>query len=73
MVMWHLRSGRKSTSGRLRRLRKKRKMDRGSEFLEIRIGKEKKKKATKGIKKRIRKKKSMCASISKASTSVFWR
>ncbi len=44
MVMWHLRSKRKPTSGRLRRLRKKRKMDRGSEFLEIRIGKEKKKK-----------------------------
>ncbi len=43
MVMWHLRSKRKPTSGRLRRLRKKRKMDRGSEFLEIRIGKVKKK------------------------------
>lgn len=43
MVMWHLRSGRKPTSGKLRRLRKKRKMDRGSEFLEIRIGKEKRK------------------------------
>lgn len=43
MVMWHLRSGRKPTSGRLRRLRKKRRSDRGSEFLEIRIGKEKKK------------------------------
>jgi small subunit ribosomal protein S8e len=43
MVMWHLRSKRKPTSGRLRRLRKKRKMDRGSEFLEIRIGSEKKK------------------------------
>lgn len=43
MVMWHLRSKRKPTSGKLRRLRKKRKMDRGSEFLEIRIGSEKKK------------------------------
>ncbi len=43
MVMWHLRSKRKPTSGRLRRLRKKRKSDRGSEFLEIRIGSEKKK------------------------------
>lgn len=43
MVMWHLRSNRKPTSGKLRRLRKKRRSDRGSEFLEIRIGKERKK------------------------------
>jgi len=44
MVMWHLRSKRKPTSGRLGRLRKKRKMDRGSEFLEIKISKANKKK-----------------------------
>lgn len=43
MVMWHLNSRKKPTSGRLRKIRKKRKMDRGSEFLELRIGKEKKK------------------------------
>lgn len=43
MVIWHLRSNRKPTSGKLKRLRKKRRSDRGSEFLEIRIGKERKK------------------------------
>lgn len=39
MVKWHLRSRRTLTGKRLRRVRKKRKMDRGNEFLETRIGK----------------------------------
>ncbi len=39
MVKWHLRSRRTLTGKRLRRIRKKRKMDRGNEFLETRIGK----------------------------------
>ncbi len=39
MVKWHLRSRRTSTGKRLRKIRKKRKMDKGSEFLETRIGK----------------------------------
>lgn len=43
MAMWHLRSKRKPTSGKLKRLRKKRKADAGSRFLELRIGKAKKK------------------------------
>jgi len=38
MVKWHLRSERAPTGKRLRRIRKKRKMDRGSEFLETKIG-----------------------------------
>lgn len=40
---WHLRSRKKPTGGRLRRLRKKRRMDRGTKFLETRIDKPKKK------------------------------
>lgn len=39
MVKWHLRSKRTLTGSRLRRLRKKKKFERGSEFLETRIGK----------------------------------
>ncbi len=38
---WSLRSGRKPTGGRLHRLRKKRKNDRGRKFLETRIDKRK--------------------------------
>ena len=34
---WHLRSKRKATGGRLRSIRKKRKIDRGSKSLETRI------------------------------------
>jgi len=49
MVKWHLRSKRTLTGSRLRRLRKKKKYERGSEFLETRIGKRKvKTKKTKG-------------------------
>ena len=40
---WRLRSKKKATGGRLRDLIKKRKMDRGTKFLETRIGKPKKK------------------------------
>jgi small subunit ribosomal protein S8e len=43
MARWHLRPNRKPTSGLLNRSRKKRAYERGSEFLETRIGKEKKK------------------------------
>lgn len=39
MVKWHLRSKRALTGKRLRRVRKKRKMDRGDQFLETKIGK----------------------------------
>lgn len=39
MVKWHLRSRRTLTGKRLRRVRKKRKMDMGNEFLETKIGK----------------------------------
>ena len=39
MVKWHLRSRRTSTGSRLRNFRKKQKFERGSEFLETRIGK----------------------------------
>jgi small subunit ribosomal protein S8e len=39
MVKWHLRSRRALTGKRMRKVRKKRKMDRGNEFLETRIGK----------------------------------
>lgn len=39
MVKWHLRSKRAPTGKRMRSVRKKRKMDRGTEFLETRIGK----------------------------------
>jgi small subunit ribosomal protein S8e len=38
---WHLRSKRKPTGGRLRKSRKKRRLDRGSGFLETRIHKAK--------------------------------
>jgi len=38
MVKWHLRSRRGPTGKMIRRLRKKRKMDRGSEFIETKIG-----------------------------------
>ena len=38
MVKWHLRSRRALSGKRLRKVRKKRKMDRGNEFLETRIG-----------------------------------
>jgi len=49
MVKWHLRSRRTLTGSRLRKLRKKKKYERGSEFLETRIGKRKvKTKKTKG-------------------------
>lgn len=41
MVLWHLRSKRKSTGGKIRRLSKKKKYQRGSDFLEIRIGEKK--------------------------------
>ena len=36
---WHLRSKRKTTGGRLSKIRKKKKTDRGMHFLETRIGK----------------------------------
>ena len=36
---WHLRPGKKPTGGRLSTVRKKRKADRGMQFLETRIGK----------------------------------
>lgn len=39
MVKWHLRSRRSPSGKRLRRVRKKRKMDRGDEFLDTKIGK----------------------------------
>lgn len=39
MTKWHLRSKRKPSGGRLKRLRKKRKFERGSGFLETRIDK----------------------------------
>jgi small subunit ribosomal protein S8e len=49
MVKWHLRSRRTLTGGRLRKNRKKKKYERGSEFLETKIGKRKVKvKKTKG-------------------------
>lgn len=38
MVKWHLNSKKALTGKRLRRVRKKRSMDRGSEFLETKIG-----------------------------------
>lgn len=37
MAKWHLRSKRKPSGGKLKRLRKKRKSERGSRFLETRI------------------------------------
>ena len=45
---WHLRSKRKPTGGRLRRIKKKKKIDRGSKFLETKIDERK----TKVYKKR---------------------
>ena len=39
MALWHLRSRKKPTGGRLRRNRKKRRMDRGSMPIETKIGK----------------------------------
>ena len=41
MTLWHLRSRRKTTGGRLRVSRKKRKTERGIEFLETKVGKTK--------------------------------
>ena len=38
MVKWHLRSRRGPTGKMLRRMRKKRKMDRGNEFIQTKIG-----------------------------------
>lgn len=38
MAIWHLRSDRKPTGGLLRQIRKKRRSDKGSEFLETKIG-----------------------------------
>lgn len=43
MARWHLRSHRKSTGGLINSHKKKKKYERGSEFLDTRIGKEKKK------------------------------
>jgi len=39
MAIWHLRSGRKPTGGRLNRNRKKTRGDRGSLFIDTKIGK----------------------------------
>lgn len=41
MAKWHLRSKRNPRGGKLGKLKKKRKMDRGSSFLETKIGKKK--------------------------------
>ena len=43
MARWHLRSHRKETGGLLNSFRKKKKHERGSKFLETRVGTEKKK------------------------------
>ena len=43
MARWHLRSHRKSTGGLLFSNRKKKKHERGTKFLQTRVGKEKKK------------------------------
>jgi len=43
MARWHLRSQRKATGGLLNRHKKKKKRERGTEFLQTRIGGEKKK------------------------------
>ncbi len=40
-VIWHLRSGRKPTGGKLRRNSKKKRMERGMRFLEPEVGKRK--------------------------------
>ena len=39
MALWHLRSKKKPTGGRLHRLRKKRRADRGFMFIDTKIGK----------------------------------
>jgi small subunit ribosomal protein S8e len=44
MVRWHLRSKRKPTGGLLNSLRKRKRYERGSVFLETKVGKVKKKK-----------------------------
>jgi len=55
MAEWHLRSHRKPTGGLLSRLRKKRRSDRGSEFLETKLGERKYKiKRTKGGRQKVR-------------------
>jgi small subunit ribosomal protein S8e len=41
MALWHLRSRKKPTGGVLRRNKKKSRRERGSDFLEVRIGKRK--------------------------------
>ncbi len=41
MAIWHLKSKRKPTGGKINRSRKKKKFERGSEFLETRIKKRK--------------------------------
>ncbi len=41
MAVWHLRSKRKLTGGKLRKVRKKRKLDGGSKFLDTRIAEKK--------------------------------
>jgi small subunit ribosomal protein S8e len=49
MAVWHLRSKRKPTSGIIKRSRKKRRFERGTLFLETRIGQTKRKiKSTRG-------------------------
>jgi small subunit ribosomal protein S8e len=47
MVKWHLNSRRGPTGKRLKRLRKKRKMDRGNEFLETKISEKRRVKTVK--------------------------
>ena len=41
MALWHLRSRKKPTGGRLQKNRKKRKSDRGNLFVDTKIGKKK--------------------------------
>jgi len=43
MALWNLSSKRKPSGGKLKTIRKKRKLDRGSEFLETKIGERKSK------------------------------
>ncbi len=55
MAEWHLRSHRKPTGGLLSSLRKKRRSDRGSEFLGTKLGERKYKiKRTKGGRQKVR-------------------
>ncbi len=77
MTKWHLRSKKKETGGQAKRMRKKKKFERGSAFLETKIGKNKAKfERVRGGNKKIRllsaekanifdpkTKKSMCAKI----------